>query len=300
MNTPSASEHHSGNKISALWRLLRPYQWSKNLLVFIPLFMAHRWQDVAAAVALLKVFVAFSLASSAIYVINDALDVDSDRQHPVKRQRPFASGDLPISLAPWLAPALILAAALMTQSLPLAAQWTVAAYVVLALLYCLVLKPLLWLDVIALAALYTLRVLAGAAAIAVIVSPWLAGFSMFMFFGLAAVKRYSELRATGAVSLSGRGYTAGDALPVITLGSGASLLSVLVLALYLNSDDVHQLYRQPQWLWLIGPTLLYWQARLWTFAHRGQIQRDPLSFSLRDLNSWAALTLCVLFFRLAL
>lgn len=284
----------------ALLRLLRPHQWSKNLLVFAPLFTAHLWRDQEALFLSLWTFVAFSLCSSSIYVINDALDVDNDRQHPTKCQRPFASGALPTRWAWVLVPALLLAAALCALPLPPPAQWIIASYVVLALSYCLLLKPLLWLDVITLAALYTLRVLAGAAAISVLVSPWLAGFSMFMFFGLAAMKRYGELRATKASNLSGRGYTAEDALPVIALGASSSLLSVLVLALYLNSDDVHELYRQSEWLWLVGPTLLYWQARLWTLAHRGSIQRDPLSFALRDPVSWACAALCLVFFSLAI
>lgn len=296
----NAIQFKSGRlRLHALVKLLRPHQWSKNLLVFVPLFTAHLWRDLVVIQYSLIAFIAFCLASSSIYVINDALDVENDRIHPVKRKRPFASGALSPTTALWLAPLLIASAIGCALWLPTKAVWIIATYIGLSLSYCLVLKPILWLDVLTLAALYTLRVLMGAAAIDVTVSPWLAGFSMFMFFGLAAVKRYSELRATKATNLSGRGYTAEDALPVICLGSGSTMVSVLVLALYLNSDNVHQLYRQEEWLWLIGPTLLYWQSRIWTLAHRGIIQRDPLSFALRDGVSWACAALCLLFFSLA-
>ena len=289
----------SGLRMRAFIKLLRPQQWSKNLLVFVPLLTAHLWLDLAAIQNSVIAFIAFCLASSSIYVINDALDVENDRSHPIKRERPFASGALNPRMALWLAPLIILAAIGIALYLPAKATWILAIYLGLSLSYCLVLKPILWLDVLTLASLYTLRVLVGAAAISVPVSPWLAGFSMFMFFGLAAVKRYSELRATKASNLSGRGYTAEDALPVICLGTGSTMVSVLVLALYLNSDSVHQLYRQEEWLWLVGPTLLYWQSRIWTLAHRGIMQRDPLSFALRDGVSWACAGLCLVFFSLA-
>lgn len=297
---PSHPSHTLSQRLLALSMLLRPHQWSKNLLIYVPLFTAHLWHETAALWAETLAFIAFCLASSAIYVMNDALDVDSDRAHPIKRHRPFASGALPASMAWWLVPALIAMSGVLAWQLPFQGQLAIASYWLLGLAYCFLLKTLLWLDILALAALYTLRILAGAGAIAVIVSPWLAGFSMFMFFGLAALKRYAELRASGAASLSGRGYLAEDAVPVISLGSSASLVAVLVLALYLNSDEVHQMYSQAQWLWLIGPTLLYWQARLWTLAHRGHMLRDPLSFSMRDPASWGSALFCALFFALAL
>jgi len=294
------ASHTSTQAMRALFTLLRPHQWSKNLLVFVPLLSAHLWMDSIAIGHSVLVFIAFCLASSSIYVVNDAVDVENDRQHPTKKHRPFASGALPPRMAFWLTPMLILVAVAITFTLPEPARWLIAIYLTLSLSYCFILKPLLWLDVLTLAALYTLRVLAGAAAIAVPVSPWLAGFSLFMFFGLAAVKRYGELRATKASNLSGRGYTAEDALPVICLGSGSTMVSIMVLSLYLNSENVHELYRQEEWLWLVGPTLLYWQSRLWTLAHRGVITRDPLSFALRDGVSWACAGVCLVLFSLAI
>jgi 4-hydroxybenzoate polyprenyltransferase len=171
---------------------------------------------------------------------------------------------------------------LLGLELPTAALLDLAIYVALALSYCVVLKRLLWLDVLSLAGLYTLRVIAGAHAIAVVPSPWLLAFAMFVFFSLAAVKRYAELCLAGGEGLPGRAYRAEDALPILALGSAAALTAVLVLALYVNSPEVRALYTTPQWIWLICPLLLYWLARLWTLAERGVVRSDPLLFALRD------------------
>jgi 4-hydroxybenzoate polyprenyltransferase len=269
-------------RLPALIRLLRPHQWAKNLLVFVALFTSHGWRDPAALRAAAIAFLAFCLTASAVYVVNDVLDLDADRAHPDKRERPFASGALSTAWAWPLAPLLFALALTMAWTLPLAARIELALYAVLALAYCLLLKRLLWLDVLALAALYGLRVVAGAHAIDVLPSSWLLAFALFVFFSLGALKRYAELSLAQGKDLDGRAYRAQDALPILALGAASALTAVLVLALYVNSPEVRVLYRQPAWIWLLCPLLLYWLARLWTLAERGVVRADPLLFALRD------------------
>lgn len=268
--------------LTALIALLRPLQWVKNLLVFVAALTSHRILDGSAWAALLPLFAAHCLLSSAAYVVNDALDVHADRSHPDKARRPFASGALPRATALWLVPLLLAGAVALAWRLPVAAQATLAVYFAATLAYSLALKRLLWLDVLTLAALYTLRVLAGAFAIAVVPSEWLLAFAMFVFVGLATLKRYAELRAHGAEKLAGRGYGADDAPAVLAFGVAAGVAAVLVMALYINSGDVVALYAQPAWLWFACPLLWYWQARLWTLAHRARLPGDPVLFALRD------------------
>jgi 4-hydroxybenzoate polyprenyltransferase len=275
------------SRANAIIAVLRPAQWVKNLLVFVAALTSHRIVDAVAWQLLLPLFAAHCLLSSAAYVVNDAFDVAADRAHPGKANRPFASGALPRSAAWWLAPALLAGAVALAWRLPLAAQAVLAAYAATTLLYSLWLKRVLWLDVLVLAGLYTLRVLAGAFAIAVVPSEWLLAFAMFVFVSLAALKRYAELRAHGAEQLAGRGYLAADAPTVLAFGAAAGVAAVLVLALYTSSDAVRALYGNPAWLWLACPLLWYWLARAWTLAHRGVLRGDPVLFALRDGPSLA-------------
>lgn len=283
-----------------LLRLLRPHQWAKNLLVCVPLFTAHRYLDSGAWLATMQLFAAFCLAASAIYVINDALDREDDRCHPDKARRPFASGTLPVGLAWLVVPVLAAAAGALAASLPSAAGAALLAYALLSLGYCLLLKRLLWADVLVLAALYVLRVIAGAAVIIVPLSPWLLGFALFLFVSLATLKRYGELSMAPGEVLAGRAYRAKDAPVVLALGASAALTAALVLALYLQSDDVRALYTLPSRLWLALPVLLYWLARIWTLAGRGELRADPILFALRDPASHACAWALVLVFWSAL
>lgn len=274
-------------RLSTLIKLLRPHQWAKNLLVFVALFTSHGWRDPAALFATLTLFAAFCLAASAVYVVNDALDVGADRAHPDKRTRPFASGALPIALAWVIAPLLLAAAFALAWRLPRAALIDLALYAGLALGYCVAIKRLLWLDVLALAALYGLRVVGGAHAIPVVPSSWLLAFALFVFVSLGALKRYAELALAAGADLEGRAYRAADALPILALGAASGMTSVLVLALYVNSPEVRVLYATPEWIWMMCPLVLYWLARLWTLAERGAVRADPLLFALRDPASLA-------------
>ena len=272
-------------------RALRPLQWAKNLLLFVPLALTpHAVGDQARQLAVLLAFVCFSLCASAGYVLNDLLDLRADRQHPTKRHRPFASGALPIPLGIALI-ALLLALGLGLGFLSTAPSFlsVLGVYLGVSVAYSVFLKRQLLIDVIVLAGLYTLRVIAGAAAVSIALTPWLLAFSLFIFLSLAFVKRYSELALTAARQeerLPRRAYQVGDLDLVLILGSSSGYLSVLVLCLYINSDLVGQLYQTVEMLWLLCPILLYWIGRIWFLAKRGELLGDPVAFAVRDPISY--------------
>ncbi|HEY0179043.1 MAG TPA: UbiA family prenyltransferase [Dokdonella sp.] len=276
-------------------RALRLHQWLKNLLVFLPLLTAHLVLSPPALAGAAIAFLSLSVCASGTYVLNDLLDLEADRRHPRKRERPFASGALPLPAGFAAAPALILTgfALAFAWSPPLAA--VLLGYCALTLTYSFALKRVAMLDVVALAALYTIRIIAGAVAIGVGVSFWLLAFSMFLFLSLAMVKRYTELRmllSSGQSRASGRGYAVDDLPLVQALGAASGYLSVLVFALYINSTASEALYRHPPLLWLLCPLLLYWISRIWLVAHRGEMHDDPVVFAITDRVSGVVLALC--------
>jgi 4-hydroxybenzoate polyprenyltransferase len=271
-------------------KALRVHQWAKNALIFVPLLAAHRAAEPAMTLKAVLGFVAFSLCASSVYVLNDLLDLESDRRHPTKKKRPFAACDLPVSTGVVLAPLLLLAgAAVSFLFLPLAFAGLLGAYYVLTLAYSLRLKQVVMLDVLVLAGLYTVRIFGGALAVGVPTSSWLLMFSTFLFLSLALVKRLSEvrrLRLSNESSAHGRGYLAQDYEQLASLGAAAGQVSVLVLALYITSKEVTALYAHPERLWLLCPVMLYWVGRVWVLAHRGLVNEDPLVFALRDKVSY--------------
>jgi 4-hydroxybenzoate polyprenyltransferase/phosphoserine phosphatase len=275
----------------ALLKALRPHQWVKNLLVLVPLLAAHRYGDAASVIHALLGLVVFCLLASGVYVLNDLVDVGDDRHHSQKRRRPFASGELSL-LQGWLAwPVLIVAACVIAGLfLPPLFLASLAAYFVLTLAYSLRLKQFAVIDVLTLASLYTLRIVAGAAAIAVQPSFWLLAFSIFFFLSLAFIKRFSELKAARSAGsqggIRGRGYILEDLEMVSSLGVAAGYIAILVLALYVNDSHTAQLYRTPRFIWLACPLLLFWITRAWLIAHRGDMHEDPIVFALRDRVSW--------------
>ena len=276
---------------------LRVHQWVKNLLVFLPLAAAHRAASPEAWFAAALAFAAFALVASSAYVVNDLADLAADRLHPRKRQRPFASGALPVAAGFVAAPVLVLAGAALGLLLPPLFQLALATYLALTLSYSFALKRIAVLDVVVLAALYTLRVIAGTFALGLDLSFWLLAFSMFVFLSLALVKRYAELHAARLEQRRaiGRGYAIDD-LPMLgAMGAASGYLAVLVLALYINSTASHALYARPTALWLLCPLLLYWMSRIWLITHRGEMHEDPVVFATRDRASWivAALGLAV-------
>ena len=274
---------------------LRIHQWLKNLLVLLPLLAAHRFTEPMAVLHAIAAFFAFGLCASGVYVLNDLLDLPSDRAHPRKRLRPFAAGRLPLLHGLVAAPLLTLAG----FAIAFAVSWwlglVLGAYYAMTLAYSLRLKQVVMLDVVMLAALYTIRIIGGAAAIATEPSFWLLAFSMFLFLSLAMLKRYTELAdvvAAGATRASGRGYEAGDLPMMLAMGSAAGYLSVLVFALYINSPESLELYSRPWVLWLICPLLLFWISRAWMVAHRGGMHDDPVVFAVTDRTSLAVVAGC--------
>jgi len=282
-----AREPQSG---APLARALRAYQWAKNILLFVPLLTAHLVFDPDALLAAALAFVAFSLAASAVYVANDVADLQDDRRHPTKRTRPLAAGELPIGQAVMMVPCLLAAAFAVAVLLPPDFGLLLAMYLAVNVAYSLGLKRAPLLDVFVLAGLYTLRILAGAAAADVPVSHWLLAFSLFAFLSLALAKRFVEVSNVAAreeTRVGGRGYVAGDGDLLAMLGVACAGLSALVFALYITSPQVVVLYSAPAVLWLAVPVLLYWMSRMWFLAHRGELHEDPLLFALRDPASYA-------------
>jgi len=275
----------------AILRAMRPRQWVKNLLLFTPLMMAHHLTNLPKLLACVAAVIAFCLCASAIYVVNDVLDTEADRRHPKKKERPFASGRLPLLLGAPLALGLAsVGLAIACIYLPTDFQVMLIGYLVVTTLYSFWLKSKVMIDVLILAGLYTLRVLAGGMAAGVIVSEWMLSFSMFIFTSLAFAKRYSELTNLGEFPRSdwrtGRGYRAADLPMLSTIGVASGCLSILVLALYLNSSEVRSLYAHPSLLWLLCPLMLYWIGRLWIAAGRGTLPDDPVAFAVMDRVSW--------------
>ncbi len=274
-----------GAQLGTWVRALRVHQWTKNVLVFVPVFLAHRF-DEATILRAGVAFVAFSLCASSVYLLNDLLDLPHDRQHANKRRRPFASGALSVNAAPALIAVSLLAGFSFALLLPIRFMAMLAAYYACTLGYSLVMKRWPVWDIMMLAGLYTLRVIAGCAATGLRVSPWLLAFSMFLFFCLAVVKRQTELvqhvRDGRTEKLSGRGYTPEDLDMLRSMAASSGYMAVLVLALYVNSPDVLALYRHPTALWLLCPILLFWVSRVLMLSHRGLMNDDPVVFALRD------------------
>ena len=268
-------------------RSLRPHQWTKNLLVFVPTLAAHV-DDIDAYLLMAGVFVALSCCASGTYVFNDLLDLPYDRQHPHKRDRPIAAGRVPVLSAAATGTLLVVCGLLAAFQLSESASLGLAVYVVGTLGYSLWLKRLVVVDVIALALLYGVRIQMGATE-AAIPSPWLLFFSLFVFMALAVVKRQSELMDDMAVdepSGSGRGYVVGDAEVMTALGAGSAFASAVVLALYVQSSEIAVRYARPEMLGLVCPLLIYWLGRLLLLANRGLVHHDPIVFALHDRVSW--------------
>ena len=278
----------SGKSFAAIFKALRVHQWVKNLLLFVPILMAHKVADPQLLWQVVLGFFSFCFVASGVYVLNDLLDLEADRQHVKKQHRPFASGSLPLYWGGILIPLLLVAGALLALALPTNFMFLLAGYFILTTLYSFQLKRIVLIDIFTLAMLYTLRVLAGGFAATVPVSEWLLAFSMFMFLSLACVKRYSELLPLKESTdmAAGRGYQAGDISQIGRFGTISGYLAVLVLALYISSDDVTALYRHPAILWLLCPVILYWISRVWLLTHRGQMHEDPIVFALHDYTSY--------------
>lgn len=283
-------------------RMLRLHQWLKNLLLFVPALAAHQIADLQTVWTLALAFLAFSLSASAVYIANDLLDLSSDRMHPRKRHRPFAAATVPIPQGLAVLAACLLGSLALASAAGVAFTGWLLLYLVLTSAYTLVLKRYVLVDALTLAALYTLRVIAGAAAVAVPLSFWLLAFSVFIFLSLAFVKRYAELKMqadAGGTHAHGRGYAVSDAPLVQMVGIAAGYAAVLVLALYLQGTTAASLYARPEWIWLAVPLMLYWVSWVWLKAHRGEMHDDPIVFAVRDRASRVVAVLIAATFTLA-
>ncbi|MEX0745939.1 MAG: UbiA family prenyltransferase [Phycisphaeraceae bacterium] len=284
-----------GGRLWALVLGMRPQQWVKSGLLAVPMLVGQQFYDLMHWVWLVLAMASFSLAASAVYLLNDLFDIAADRQHSIKRHRPLAAGRLPIPLA-LLAVPVLLAAALLIGAVGVSPLFAglVAGYVALGLAYTWAVKGKAILDVIWLAGLYVLRLIAGGLAVDVVTSAWLLGFAMFAFLSIAFAKRYAELvrveRQQGTAA-AGRGYLVTDLTLLGTVGPVAGYMSVLVLALYITSDDVNELYETPSLLWLICPLLVYWLTRLWLKAHRRELREDPVMFTLTDPATYGVIAM---------
>lgn len=284
-------------------KALRIYQWLKNLLVLVPLLTAHRFLDISSIIDACVAFLAFGLCASGVYVLNDLLDLTPDRMHPRKRKRPFAAGTLPLLQGLLVAPLITLAGFALALACSPAFAAVLLCYYVMTLSYSLKLKRIVMIDVVMLAALYTVRIIGGTIAINSELSFWLLAFSMFVFLSLAMLKRYTELAsalASGKEMAIGRGYSVADLPLVQALGAAAGYIGVLVLALYINSPESLALYTNPKLLWLLCPVLLYWISRMWIVSHRGDMHDDPIVFAAMDRGSQIVIGLCVLIVLLAI
>jgi 4-hydroxybenzoate polyprenyltransferase/phosphoserine phosphatase len=289
-------------RVRAIWQALRPHQWVKNIIIFVPLITAHKVGNAEDVQASLLAFAAFCLFASGVYVLNDLSDLESDRQHARKRNRPLASGRLYLPWAFVGGPLLLIVPTVLSLiALPRFAV-VLLAYGVITTAYTLRLKEVAILDVFVLAGLYTMRLVAGHVATGIEFSSWLLGFSMFIFLSLAMMKRLQELqslRDQNLTGIKGRGYLVGDLQMVNTFGVTSGYLSVIVMALYVNSDQVSRLYHHPGLLLLVCPLLLYWISRVWLITHRGQLHDDPVLFAIKDRQSYIIGALALLLVWLA-
>ena len=272
----------------SLRKAMRLHQWAKNSLIFIPLLLAHSLTAPGIVAATLA-FLAFSTCASSTYIFNDLLDIEADRRHPRKRFRPFAAADLSAKTGVFLAAGLLLTALLLGLLLPPRFLTFLALYLVTTVSYSFYFKRVVLVDVLLLSGLYTLRLLAGAAATTVGISPWLAGFSVFLFLSLAMVKRFSELQnlraageSTKQAPSNGRGYLLADTEQIRSFGTASAYASVVVFSMYISGMDVTTLYHHPQRMWLITPLMLLWLSRVWLLASRGEMDEDPVIFALTD------------------
>jgi 4-hydroxybenzoate polyprenyltransferase len=272
-------------------KALRIHQWSKNALVFVPLMLGHAYGNINAVLSCLAGFVLLSVLASSTYIVNDLLDLDADRRHPTKRNRPLARGDIPAGAAMAVALVGIIGSLAAAYVLSKAFFVCLAGYLITTLAYSLWLKRLLLVDVFVLAALFTSRIAMGIALAGVVASPWLLTFTMFFFLSLSLAKRHVEVvnaGQTGTEKIPGRDYLASDLPLTVALGIGCNAVAMLVMFLYLTNDAMPAgFYRQPYWLWAAAFVVFLWSLRIWGLSHRGKLDADPVAFAIRDRTSIA-------------
>lgn len=278
-------------KLSTWLKQIRIHQWVKNILVFVPIVTAHQFTSLDFLHKGFIAFFSFCFVASSIYILNDLLDLDSDRKHATKKYRPLAAGKIPVAQGLAVMIILFLLGITLGLSLPNEFILLLFTYLIVNIAYSFYLKRVPIIDVIVLASLYTLRLLAGGAATEIQTSSWLFVFTLFLFLSLALLKRYTEvtgLKAQNKEKAHGRGYVSGDDELLSTLGMCSGYISLLVLALYISSNDVTHLYNRPLVLWLLLPVAMFWISRTWLLAHRGDMHEDPILYAMKDKTSYLA------------
>lgn len=269
-------------------RAIRVHQWIKNLLLFVPLLTAFSFLDLENVATMLLAFLAFSLTASSMYLVNDLMDLESDRRHPRKNRRPFASGVLPVQRGVFLAALFLLAALGLGFAVSPAYLLILILYLFLTTTYSWKLKEYVLMDVLMLSILYTVRILAGSIAVGISTSSWLFAFSVFAFLSLALVKRCAELvslRDSGAVRAQGRDYRVSDLTVLWPFGLSSALAAVVVFGLFISAPETQERYLAPDLLWLVSFGLVYWLGRLWVKTARGEMHDDPVVYAIRDRGS---------------
>lgn len=282
--------------MNLLFKQIRIHQWTKNFLLFVPALSSHQIIQQGVFINTIKGFLAFSMIASSVYVLNDIIDIDEDRKHPTKKNRPIAAGDLPMSVAYTVLIVFFLMGLLLSINLGITFLILTSIYIILNLAYSLYLKKIIILDIIMLMFFYNLRVIAGHVPDSIPFSPWLLSFSLFLFFSLGLLKRYVDtiiISKNNKTFLDGRSYSIDDGNILMSLGTGSGLISVLVLILYTASEQVKQLYATPLLLIALAPLMLYWIGRMWLMAERGKIKSDPVLFAVKDIHSYVVAFCCL-------
>ena len=292
------------NNFKYLLKGMRFYQWTKNVLIFLPLILAHAFTDNKFIFDTLVGFLCFSFTASFIYLVNDLMDLESDRRHTTKSRRPFASGNLSPVLSLSVSFAFLVISIIISFTyLPTEFGLILISYLILTISYSVYLKKITILDIITLSILYSIRIIAGSAITNIALSKWFLAFSLFLFFSLAIIKRYTELSnllKQNQTKTIGRGYQTDDMTILLSMGTSSGYLSVLIFLFYIFSPDVIKLYREPVLLMPVSIILLFWITRMWFLARRGEMNEDPLVFTSKDKYSYLMLLIAVVFIFIAI
>jgi len=288
IQTPILIEFSRENIYSQILKQMRVYQWIKNILVFVPMIAAGQLASSFNLLAAFICFLAFSFTASGVYILNDLLDLESDRKHHRKRTRPFASGSLSLQAGLLVSPLLFIIGLLLSYLVDPVLTAVIFGYFILTTWYSVHLKTLPLVDVFTLAALYSVRIVGGGVSTDTLPSTWLLSFSGCLFLSLAFLKRYIENSAAeeNNIDLSRRGYDAGESMIQMNMGIAASFSSVIVFSIWLDSATFHQTYSNQLLLWLVTPLILLWQCRLWLAAFRKKMHDDPIVYTAKDRISW--------------
>jgi 4-hydroxybenzoate polyprenyltransferase len=273
-----------------LFKAIRVHQWVKNLLLLLPLVLAHQILNQHAVTFALLAFLSFSFIASSIYLVNDIFDIEADRKHPTKCLRPLASGALSKMTGYVVSVILAIFSLFIAYLINVEYLYTTIIYAGLAIVYSSFLKKIFILDVIILAIFYVIRILAGAMAIDAEITNWLLAFSLFFFLSLALVKRHGEMNDADkklATGIPGRDYIRDDLSILLIFGPASGFMSVLVLMLYITEQQAMDKYSNPAWLWGVSVILLYWIMRIWFLANRKLIHSDPIVYAIKDWPTYA-------------